>query len=176
MLEFITDIFKSDKKQRNEDLTQELLDIIDNAQANERLESLLAKDEYNCTTEEKDMLKVICQLFSYRLVIRSNDIPVSFSLLENTYNELAEELKELDRMDINKEIEEIKQKVTNLVETYKACDHKRKTAKVEEAVEVLIADIFDQQQREKLRDEIKAAIFLYITIMQDFFTSKTSNL
>ncbi|MBM7556937.1 hypothetical protein [Halanaerobacter jeridensis] len=176
MLDFITNLFKDNGNEISNELTQELLELISQAKVNNKLKSLLATADHDCSEEEINTLILICQLFSYRLVIRSNDIPLSFSLLESTYDQLVQELKELDEMKVKKDTEQIKEKVEKLVEVYKSSEQQRKIVKVEEAVKVLIEDVSTPMENKNLKNEIKDIICHYITLIQDFFTSKTSNL
>lgn len=171
MLDLITDLFSSSSDtQVNDNLEQELLEILRDSNVSTNLEKLLS-EEYDWCDQKTTKTILICELFSYRLVVRSNDIPISTSVLEAIYDSLAQKLRPVT------DVAQVKKRVNQLITSYKSCAQERKKAQVEAAVDLLVDDIYKQQREsEQFKSDLQETVFRYITIIQDFFTSKTSNL
>jgi len=167
----------SHNKQNNVgDLSQKLTTEVYNERGIEDLKQMLASKEVDDAKIEPAIILISCQLFSYRVVISSNDIPISFAKLEDIYDNLALQLSDLIA-DKEVDLEVIKEDVNELLETYKSSNQQRKRIKIEEAIAKLLTDLGLEENGEKeLKDYLEQLILQNITIIQDFFINQTSQL
>jgi len=166
------------KNQQNSivDLSQKLTREVHNDRAVEDLKQLLDKREIELVNAQQAIILLSCQLFSYRVVIRSNDIPISFGQLEKIYDNLAKKLSDLIAEE-EIEIESIKEDVKDLLETYKSSSKQRKRIKIKEVIDELTTE-FELEEKDKrvLNEHLEELILKNITIIQDFFINQTSQL
>ncbi|MGM0369637.1 MAG: hypothetical protein ACQEP9_04410 [Bacillota bacterium] len=166
------------KNQQNSivNLSQKLTGEVYSKQELEDLEQLLDKREIELVNAQPAIILLGCQLFSYRVVIRSNDIPISFGQLEKIYDNLAKKLSDL-ASEGEIELEAIKEDVKELLETYKSSSKQRKRIKIKEVIAELVADLdLEKKDKQKLKDYLEQLILQNITIIQDFFINQTSQL
>ncbi|MBM7555695.1 hypothetical protein [Halanaerobacter jeridensis] len=84
MLDILSKLFSANKNNISEDMSSELIELVNDPDFNNSIKGLLVEKENNIV-EEVNFVLSLCLLFSYQLVIRTNDIPISFSVLDNIY-------------------------------------------------------------------------------------------
>ncbi|MBM7558041.1 hypothetical protein [Halanaerobacter jeridensis] len=162
----------SGKKTCAEELGEELADLLFNLNSEAKILDAVAKDYGNDFAKNLDLLLACSHLFSYKLVIRINDIRINSKLLEEIYDNFSVLVSEQRLKEHKIDVAKLEEKVENLAFAYQKNFAAKKNVEISKVIELLCAELKEEIDL-NLKKDLSNFLLQNITIIQDFLVDKS---
>ena len=150
-----------------ENLGEELVDMLLDMNSEEKILNLATEEFKNL-----DLALAYSYLFSYKLVIRINDIRMNSTLLEDVYYNFCISICKEKLNECELEVDQVQDKVESLLFDYQKNFATKRNVEIKKVIELLCTEL-DNEIDLNLQSALANFLLRNITIIQDFLVDKS---